>query len=77
MKYGYIITYQKRNNTLNSGRLLMNVFWKKAKTVPSVEKIMTTNQRDSKGIILIDYMEKGKKSKDNSMPIYLNLLIQN
>jgi hypothetical protein len=33
---------------------------KKAKTVPSARKVMATIFRDSKGIIFIDYLEKGR-----------------
>lgn len=61
MKHGYIIIFQRaKNNKKKKVLSRENLSKKRAKNGPSARKIMATIFWDSHGIILIDYLEKGK-----------------
>ena len=53
MKRGFIIIHQKQKISRKCGLGL-------AKMVPSTGKVMATIFGDSRGVILIDYLQKGK-----------------
>ena len=60
MKLGYTIICPKQKYSPNSGLQKGNRLQKKAKTVFSAGKVMATVFWDSHGVILIDYLQKGK-----------------
>lgn len=72
MKLVFIITHRRRNNNQSSDQKEEHAL-KKAKTVPSTGKVMATVLRGSKGILLIDYLGKGKRLTG----VYHTLLLVN
>ena len=57
MKQGSIISPQNPNNSLHNGSTRLNPK-KKAKTVPSARKVMTSFSWDADGILMVDYLQK-------------------
>lgn len=59
-RHGFITTYQKRNSSRSSRGEAGGSAPKKAKSMASTGKVMASVFWDAKGILLIDYLEKGK-----------------
>jgi hypothetical protein len=60
MRFGFTITHQNPNSSQNSGQKPVVQRQRRQRSVPSAGKVMASVFLDARGILFIDYLEKGK-----------------